>query len=251
MSRSSEYQGTRLQQQIEVELLNYIRTHQLNKGDRLPPQKELAEQLEVSPAALREALARLTNQGVIRQVHGIGTFLAEDPHTIHSSAEINLSLSEMIRAEGMRPGTVWVEVSFEEVPAELADFILPGPDGKVLVLKRVRTADDIPFAYCVAYFAPELNTVLDTAPEAYRGSLYEYLQTHCNEVVTESEAVIEARVAGEEIKQHLKVPEGTPVLTLIQRHRNSAGRTLFASLEIILQKRLKLKVKRFRPGQSK
>ncbi len=106
----SEIQVTRLQQTIEKEILNFIQTNGLSKGDRLPSQEELALKLKVSRAALREALARLVNQGVVRQVHGIGTFVDQNPFIVQSSAEINLSVTEMILSLGMQPDTSEVRV---------------------------------------------------------------------------------------------------------------------------------------------
>ena len=46
-------------------------------GDKLPPERQLAELLEVSRPSLREALHILQAQGVVQIKHGQGTFVQE------------------------------------------------------------------------------------------------------------------------------------------------------------------------------
>jgi GntR family transcriptional regulator, transcriptional repressor for pyruvate dehydrogenase complex len=47
-------------------------------GDRLPPERELAEQFGVGRSSMREALRRVETHGLITIDHGRGTFVAAD-----------------------------------------------------------------------------------------------------------------------------------------------------------------------------
>ena len=51
----------------------------LRRGDRLPPEPELAEQLQVSRASLREVLKVLESLGILETRRGSGTFIAKEP----------------------------------------------------------------------------------------------------------------------------------------------------------------------------
>jgi GntR family transcriptional repressor for pyruvate dehydrogenase complex len=51
-------------------------------GDQLPPQRQLAHELGVSMASLREALHTLQGMGVLEFRHGQGTFVCHDPSAI-------------------------------------------------------------------------------------------------------------------------------------------------------------------------
>jgi len=54
-----------------------IRVKKLNPGDRLPPERQLSELLEVSRPSLREALHILQARGLVAIRHGQGTFVEE------------------------------------------------------------------------------------------------------------------------------------------------------------------------------
>ena len=62
---------------IADQLLELINVTKLNPGDRLPPERQLSELLEVSRPSLREALHILQARGLVAIKHGQGTFVEE------------------------------------------------------------------------------------------------------------------------------------------------------------------------------
>jgi len=62
---------------IASQLVELIALQKLAPGDKLPPERQLAELLEVSRPSLREALHILQAQGVVQIKHGQGTFVQE------------------------------------------------------------------------------------------------------------------------------------------------------------------------------
>ena len=72
--------------QIEVLILRGI----LRPGDKLPPERELAEQLAVSRPSLREALADLQERGLLVSRQGAGVFVADVLGSAFSEALIGL-----------------------------------------------------------------------------------------------------------------------------------------------------------------
>ncbi|MCL4562046.1 MAG: GntR family transcriptional regulator [Chloroflexi bacterium] len=245
ISRSS--QSTKLHDDTLRAILNYIRAKRLGKGDRLPSQEEFAEQLNISRATLRETLASLASDGIIRQVHGIGTFVAEDLSVVHSNAELNLSITEMIRNQGMEPGTSEVKISTKRIPFESRVGDSEEVPTDVICLRRVRTADGSPFAYTVAYL-PLKTKGLVVDERAYTGSLYVYLQERCGEFIAEAHSVIEAQIADEEVSQKLGISPGMPILVMRQRHYNRSGKLLIQSVDYFEQNRLQLRIQRSRLG---
>lgn len=62
---------------IATQLVELITLQKLIPGDRLPPERSLADLLEVSRPSLREALHILQAQGLVVIKHGQGTFIQE------------------------------------------------------------------------------------------------------------------------------------------------------------------------------
>lgn len=69
----------RLYEQLMERILGYVETEQLGPGDRLPAERDLADQLGVSRATLAQALVALEVLGVIDVQHGTGAVLVYRP----------------------------------------------------------------------------------------------------------------------------------------------------------------------------
>ncbi len=67
----------RLSDQIAEQLETMIATQGLKPGDRLPAERQLAEQLEVSRPSLREAIQKLISKGLLISRAGGGTFVQQ------------------------------------------------------------------------------------------------------------------------------------------------------------------------------
>lgn len=70
-------QRSRLSQQVIVQLCQLMQSGRIEPGDRLPSERDLAEQLAVSRPCLREALRALELSGLIESRHGGGTYVRD------------------------------------------------------------------------------------------------------------------------------------------------------------------------------
>ena len=66
---------TKVYQEVLEKIREYIVKHHLQDGDRLPSERELAEQLDAGRSSIREALRAIELLGLIETRHGEGTFL--------------------------------------------------------------------------------------------------------------------------------------------------------------------------------
>ncbi|MEV1006721.1 FadR/GntR family transcriptional regulator [Streptomyces sp. NPDC049881] len=69
---------TRLYEQVVERLRSHVADGGLRAGDRLPPERELAQRLGVSRASVRQAIVVLEVQGLVEVRHGGGTYLVGD-----------------------------------------------------------------------------------------------------------------------------------------------------------------------------
>lgn len=67
----------RISDQVAGQLYTLVQQRQLQPGQRLPAERQLAALLGVSRTALREAIQKLSSQGILRSRPGAGTFVQE------------------------------------------------------------------------------------------------------------------------------------------------------------------------------
>lgn len=71
----------RISDQIAEQLYQLVQQRQLQPGQRLPAERQLAEEMKVSRTALREAIQKLASQGILVSRPGAGTFVQDLTHT--------------------------------------------------------------------------------------------------------------------------------------------------------------------------
>ncbi|WP_030902798.1 FadR/GntR family transcriptional regulator [Streptomyces sp. NRRL F-5126] len=69
---------TRLYEQVMERLREFVEQEAMHAGDRLPPERDLAERLDVSRTSVRQAIVALEVQGLVEARHGGGTYLLRD-----------------------------------------------------------------------------------------------------------------------------------------------------------------------------
>jgi len=75
-----------------------IETGVLKAGNKIPPEREFATQLEISRASLRAGIGYLAAMGVLKVRHGVGTFVAEEARAVDS-----LSMHLLSAFNGFKP----------------------------------------------------------------------------------------------------------------------------------------------------
>ncbi|MBS1871030.1 MAG: FadR family transcriptional regulator [Actinobacteria bacterium] len=104
-----------LYEQVAERLRDFIDAQQLQPGDRLMSERELAERLGVSRTSVRQALTALRVQGLVEIKHGEGVFLLRGP----SELVPNLA-SEIVSSEVDHPMIWEVREAIEVQAARLA-----------------------------------------------------------------------------------------------------------------------------------
>lgn len=69
---------------IILQIQNMIRSGELKRGDRLPPERQLAEMLQVGRPAVKQAISALETMGIVTSRQGDGNYITSDISTIFS-----------------------------------------------------------------------------------------------------------------------------------------------------------------------
>jgi GntR family transcriptional repressor for pyruvate dehydrogenase complex len=106
-----------LSDKVADRILTLIKTQQLKPGDRLPPERELAEMMGVSRLTLREALRALSYMNVIENRQRSGTFITSvEPELLVEHLEFVFSLDDSTFLELLQARKV-VEPGLAEMAA--------------------------------------------------------------------------------------------------------------------------------------
>lgn len=176
LGRLDDASGVPLYQQLQRLLRGAIERNQLAPNDALPPERDLASELDVSRITVRKAIDGLVTEGLLVRRQGSGTFVKARVEKNFSQLS---SFSEDMRARGLHPHSVWLKRSQGTVTPEEALTMQLSPGTPVYRLHRIRFADDAPMAL---EYATVLASCLPTV-ESVDSSLYEALERTGNRPV--------------------------------------------------------------------
>ena len=158
-----------LYQQLERRLRDAIRSKKLSPGDALPPERDMADQFEISRITVRKALDALVAEGLLTRQQGTGTFVAA---RVEKSFSKLSSFTEDMKSRGRSATSKWLSRTAGEVTPEESLTLNLGPGTPVYRFHRIRYADGTPMALeftAVPAFALP-------SPDAVESSLYEALE---------------------------------------------------------------------------
>jgi GntR family transcriptional regulator len=201
-----------------------IRRGRLGPNQKLPSEPQLAEQLGVSRATVRDALRILTIEGLLLRQHGVGTFVSAVP-----SSQLGAGLSELtsttqlIRQHGYRPGTSGRPVEASVTEPRIASLFGLSEQTPLLRISRTRSASGRPVIHCEE-FVPA-GVLHDTPAHRARAgdwSLYDALR---GEGIRIASAICKVApvAANAELGARLNVKPGHPLLLLKQLHYTAKG----------------------------
>lgn len=193
----------------------------LQPHDRLPTERELADEFAYSRLTVRRALDQLEHDGIVYRVQGAGTFVSDT--RIAKSFELT-SFSEDMRARGMTPGSQSAHVEVRPAGMKVGYALGLSPMEPVVHISRVRTADGIPICSEDCYLPERLAPGL--SEEDVAGSLYEILTSQYGVEIERADQVIAVTVLEPAHAEQLQVPAFSPAFHIVRTSRDGTGRAV-------------------------
>jgi DNA-binding FadR family transcriptional regulator len=106
MATNAKQAGPRLYQQVANQIRQVIDQGGFAPGTRLPPERELALQLDVSRPSLREALIALEIEGRVEIRMGSGIYVCAPPSGSPEPLMLGESPSELMQARSVLEGSI-------------------------------------------------------------------------------------------------------------------------------------------------
>ncbi len=235
---------------VREELVRRIQDGTLPSGARLPSEPELAAQLSVSRATLREALQSLATDGVVERRRGSGTFVTDRPRMVNS-LDLNFGVTEAIVAAGMHPGTRAASYRVEPATADNASALGVAPGTNLVVIDRIRTADDTPVVVSRDVLVRDLFNDLDeVVPRMLEGSVYAVLRNDLDIAVDHGVATFRPILADSYLASKLAAAPGELLVYLWQIDYTSTGVPVLLSHEYHLAEAFDFSVIRRGPERT-
>jgi GntR family transcriptional regulator len=208
--------------QIEEELAERIRSGMLHPGDRIPPERELAEQMQVSRMTVRQALGRLADRGLLLRQPGRGTFVSE-PKLVQSLSRLSGFYDQMV-SQGIVPTSrlfTSEQIIAGAAVAQVLDLRIGEPLYKVV---RLRLGGGVPLALETSFFPARLVPgLLDQDLE--HNSIYHLMERYDARPVRAIQS-LEPVSARDLEAEALEVPTGSPVMLVERTSWDVRGRAV-------------------------
>lgn len=210
-----------LYRQVVRDLEGRISSGELPHDTQLPSEAELSERYGVHRLTVRQALAELARIGLIRTVHGRGSFVAGPPVPYEVSPSKTASLTRLMAEQGLHLEQRLVGRD-QDAPAEVAAVF--GPGARIERFDQVRELDAEPWALTSTWL--DLARFPDLAEEQWTGqeSLYEALQRGYGVTMHRASVAFSAAGARTDEAAILRIAPGTPLLIVRGLNVDDAGR---------------------------
>ena len=201
-------------------------------GQRLLSEPELAKQLGVSRATLRDAMRTFETQGLIRRRQGSGTFVVGKVQALDSGLEVLESLETL--AKRLNLEITVSNLSIDQVVADedTAANLHLAVGAPLLCVRRVIRADSRPVAYLVDTL-PENVLHMDDLPADFHGSVLDFLLGRGDALKT-SRANISAIGATAEVAKALEIQRGDVLLHFYSQLFDERGKVVDYSLSYFI-----------------
>lgn len=229
---------------IQETIAAHIQRVKIPAGTRLPSEPMLINHFRVSRTTVRKAIENLETQGLVRKIHGKGTFVLEPGYhgVVDSFIGVEPFLNKMgiavrnkiiFRRNGDAPD--WAREVFPTSPVHVICRLKTIKKKKVAIEYRVVAQ---PVASCISeedLKAKMLSEILDKNPETYTQKAS---YTVSSRPITQEEAKI------------LDVPLNTPIIVRKAVYYNQDCAPMSAGLMVFLADRVKITFDFIRPQKS-
>lgn len=197
---------------IHNQLRENIEDGKWKVGEKIPAERELAGQFNVSRMTLRQAIQELVDEGILERRVGSGTFVAN--RKVQERMSGVTSFTDLMKSLGKVPSSTTISYHLT-IPSQVEIEKLDLKEGdQVVRMERIRSGNDVPICFEVATIPASL--VKGLSKEEVTTSFWETLEHKVHLYPGHAVQHISATKANERIATYLNVKRGDPLLRMTQ-----------------------------------
>ncbi len=193
--------------QLFHQIQSAIETGALCSGTKIPPELEIARNLNISRITVRQAMDELISRGIVYREQGRGTFISKP--TMEGIRGVS-SFTEDMRSRGKKFETEVLSISVEEPDEPTREKLKLESGDRTVRLIRKRIVEDEPWA--IQYSSIPYSTAPGLEDEDLSQSLFYLLRKKYQVYPAWTEAIVSARGATAEEARELDIREDDVVL---------------------------------------
>jgi GntR family transcriptional regulator, N-acetylglucosamine utilization regulator len=208
--------------QFKEVILTKMESGEWQPKHKLPSERMLCDQYDISRITVREAIKELVRDGLIESVAGKGSFVQYKP-----AAEYKPSTSFTVatQMQNQIPSSHLINQEIIYAASGLVRELEISLNTKVLMIHRVRLSDGEPRVIQKA-FIPLLQCAALVEHNFEKESLYQVLESECQLTPAKVKSSFEARLADEAEAKTLNLASPTAVLVTRQTSYLKNGRPI-------------------------
>ncbi|MCM3717653.1 GntR family transcriptional regulator [Fictibacillus phosphorivorans] len=152
-----------LYEQLKNEIQKMIKDGDLKPDDQIPSERELVEQYNVSRITVRQAINLAEKEGLVKRVHGVGTFVAK-PKIKQELSNFN-NFESTLQQQGLIATTKMLGSQVITSDFQLSRLLDINVMERVIKLELIGYGDEIPVVYYNSYFPNRVGEKMKQAAE--------------------------------------------------------------------------------------
>ena len=201
-----------LYRQIKALILQALETGEWRPGQVIPSEQELAARFSVSQGTVRKAIDEMAADNLLVRKQGKGTYVAS-----HNDPRALFRFLRLVPVDGdlSSPQSIPLDCWRAKAGQEASRMLAIEPGAPIIIVRRLLKFANKPVVIDEIYLPGEVFQGLTAETlQGWNGSLYSLFESRFGVRMIRAQERIRAVAADRGASEALKLPEGTPLLSV-------------------------------------
>ena len=201
-----------LYRQIKALILQALESGEWRPGQAIPSEQELAARFSVSQGTVRKAIDEMAADNLLVRKQGKGTYVAS-----HNDPRALFRFLRLVPVDGelSSPQSIPLDCWRAKAGQEASRMLAIEPGATIIIVRRLLKFASKPVVIDEIYLPGEVFQGLTAETlQGWNGSLYSLFESRFGVRMIRAQERIRAVAADRGASEALKVPEGTPLLSV-------------------------------------
>ena len=201
-----------LYRQIKALILQALESGEWRPGQAIPSEQELAARFSVSQGTVRKAIDEMAADNLLVRKQGKGTYVAS-----HNDPRALFRFLRLVPVDGelSSPQSIPLDCWRAKAGQEASRMLAIEPGAPIIIVRRLLKFASKPVVIDEIYLPGEVFQGLTAETlQGWNGSLYSLFESRFGVRMIRAQERIRAVAADRGASEALKVPEGTPLLSV-------------------------------------